>query len=294
MIVAPASDGLASWVVPFRAAGTRPPLFCACAGGGDPLDYHDLALALPDDQPVYAFGMPPLAEGAAFPSVVQLAATYADEVRKLQPHGPYHLCGHSFGGLVVYEMAALLARAHEPVSLVALLDTLHPAYKRHMSPWDRLIFKARYLGDRVAKYGRNLSRGRPDHALRDAAAFAAGRAKRLYWRLVRVVFRRLGRSPPAVISSNALVLAAAWHAYEAQDHDVPLVLFNAVDRPAEFRRDRTLGWQACIGRPLEVHLVPGDHYSLLHPPHVQSLANQLMGSIDGSFGSDRTADTTAA
>jgi thioesterase domain-containing protein len=287
------SDGIASWVVPLRTAGTRPPLFCACAGGGDPLDYRDLALALSDDQPVYAFGMPPLAEGAAFPTVAQLAATYADAVRRLQPHGPYHLCGHSFGGLVVYEMAALLAGAGEPVRLVALLDTLHPGYKRHMSRRDRLIFQALYLGDRLVKYARNLGRGRPDRALRDVAFFMAGRAKHLYWRLVRVVFRPLGRSPPALISSKALVLAAAWHRYEAQDHDVPLVLFNAVDRPAEFRRDRTLGWQACVSRPFEVHLVPGDHYSLLHPPHVQTLTDRLAQYLGASLGSGRTAETAA-
>jgi thioesterase domain-containing protein len=294
MTTKPISDSFASWVVPLRAAGTRPPLFCACAGGGDPLDYRDLALALPDDQPVYAFGLPPLAEGAAFPTVTQLAATYADAVRRLQPYGPYNLCGHSFGGLVVYEIAALLIGAGEPVGVVALLDTLHPSYKRHLSRQDRLIFLTLYLADRLAKYARSLGQGRPDRALRDAVFFVAGRAKRIYWQLVRVVFRRLGQSPPTLISSKALVLAAAWHSYEARDHDVPLVLFNAVDRPAEFRRDKTLGWQACVSRPFEVHLVPGDHYSLLHPPHVQALAGRLAQYLEVSLDSDGASPTAAA
>jgi len=281
----------APWIVPLRAAGTRPPLFCACAGGGDALDYRDLARALPEDQPVYSFGLPPLGKGATFPSVAQLAGAYVGTVRGLQAHGPYHLCGHSFGGLVVYEMAALLAAAGETVRLVALLDTLHPAYKHRMSRRDRAVFQLLYLGDRLAKYARSLGRGRPDRALGDAAFFVFARAKHLYWWLVRAVFRRLGRKPPAAISSDALVLAAAWHGYEAQDHDVPLVLFNASERPAEFRLDRTLGWKACISRPFEVHLVPGDHYSLLHPPHVQALADRMMPYLGAPA---RTVETAPA
>ena len=289
----PASGGFAPWVVPLRASGTRPPLFCACAGGGDALDYRDLALALPEDQPVYSFGMPTLADGAAFPTVLQLAAIYVGAVRSLQPHGPYHLCGHSFGGLVAYEMAALLARAGERVRLVAVLDALHPAYKLRMSRRERAVFQLLYVGDRLGKYARSLGRGRPDRVLRDAARFVAGRTKRLYWRLVRVVFGRLGQAPPALLRSDSLVLAAAWHGYAAQDHDVPLVLFNATDRPAEFRRDRTLGWQACVSRPFAVHLVPGDHCSLLHPPHVQVLADRLAPYLGAPLRSGRAVETAA-
>ena len=43
-----------SWVVPLRSYGVKPPLFCASALGGDAFDYRDLALALPEDQPVYS------------------------------------------------------------------------------------------------------------------------------------------------------------------------------------------------------------------------------------------------
>jgi thioesterase domain-containing protein len=290
MITVPVSNGIASWLVPLRAARTRPPLFFACAGGGDPSDYRDLPLALPDDQPVYTFGVPPPAEGAAFKTVVQLATTYADEVRKLQPHGPYCPSGHSLGGgLVVYEMAALLAGLGE--GLVALLDTLHPGYKRHMLRRDRLMFQARYLGDRLVKYARDLGRGRPDRALRDAAFFVAVRANRLYWAIVRMVFRGIGRSPRTVISSDSLVLVAAWHGCEPWDHDVPLVLFNAVDSRPKFRQVPTLGWQTCVGRSVEVHPVSGDHCSLPHPPHVQSLAEKFLGT---SLGSDQTTATNAA
>jgi thioesterase domain-containing protein len=109
MITTPLSDDIPSWVVPLRAAGTRPPLFCVCGGGGDPLAFREFALALPHDQPIYSFEIPPLGRAGTFPTVAQLATAYVDVVHRLQRHGPYYLCGHSFGGLVAYEMAALLA-----------------------------------------------------------------------------------------------------------------------------------------------------------------------------------------
>ena len=116
-----------SWVVPLRTSGRRPPLFCACAGGGDAFEYRDFADALPDDQPVYAFGVPTLGEEAQFPTVEQLAAIYVRKVRELQKRGPYQLCGHSFGGLVVYEMAAQLTAEGEENS--APCSDRHPASK---------------------------------------------------------------------------------------------------------------------------------------------------------------------
>src|ERR1051326_2435069 len=114
-----------SWVVPLRISGTRPPLFCAVAGYGDVFDYRDLALALPEDQPVYSFGLPGLSDGQLFPTVEQIASVYVRKIRAIQPNGPYHLCGYSFGGLVVYEMAARLAEEQEDVAMLVMLDTEH-------------------------------------------------------------------------------------------------------------------------------------------------------------------------
>jgi thioesterase domain-containing protein len=43
-------------------------------------------------------------------------------MRRVQPHGPYHLLGHSFGGTVAHAMAALLHREGERVALIVSLD----------------------------------------------------------------------------------------------------------------------------------------------------------------------------
>jgi thioesterase domain-containing protein len=55
-----------------------------------------------------------------------LAAHYIEELRTVQPNGPYFLIGYSWGGLVAYEIAQQLTANGEVVELVALVDTLLP------------------------------------------------------------------------------------------------------------------------------------------------------------------------
>jgi thioesterase domain-containing protein len=263
------------WVVGFRTVGALPPLFCVCAGGGDVFDYRDLALALPEGQPVYGFGVPPIETDNGFPTVQQLAAIYVGAVRRRQPHGPYRLCGHSFGGLVVYEMGVQMANAGEEVGVVALIDTLHPAFKRNMSVMDRVRFQLSYTADRVAKYARDLAKGRIDQVGRNVLDYVRSRCKRAGWKIVRSVSGRQGRRLPGAIPSTEQILVSAWHRYDPGKYAGRLVLLNAAARPPEYRSDSTLGWRQCATGVIDIRVVPGDHYSIMHPPHVRALAERI-------------------
>lgn len=66
--------------------------------------------------------------GAELPlaTVEALAAHYVSLLRTVQPTGPYHIGGHSFGGLVAFEMAQQLVSAGEQVAALILMDTLAP------------------------------------------------------------------------------------------------------------------------------------------------------------------------
>jgi nonribosomal peptide synthetase DhbF len=52
-----------------------------------------------------------------------MVADYLDQIREIQPAGPYYLLGWSFGGLVTYSMATHLQLLGEQVGLLALLDS---------------------------------------------------------------------------------------------------------------------------------------------------------------------------
>jgi thioesterase domain-containing protein len=111
-----APPGRAAGMLPIRTVGTRPPLFCLPPASGLSLCYTGLRSHLPADQPIYGL------QGGSGASIEQVAAGYLTQLREIQPVGPYHLLGWSFGGHVAHSMAALLRQAGEQVRLLAVLD----------------------------------------------------------------------------------------------------------------------------------------------------------------------------
>jgi thioesterase domain-containing protein len=263
-----------SWVWQLRD-GSRAPLFCACAAGGDPLDYRDLAEALPDGVPVYAFGLPGL-EGGQFPTVESLAGTYLAKIRQIQKAGPYYLSGHSFGGLAVYEIATRLAETGETVALLALFDTELPGYTHTLSKEQRRTFKRIYLLNRIGKYSQNVLKARVGKIAWDAWALCRRALKWLFWPAVRAVFRRLERPLPGPIRSNQLILTSAWCGYTPSRYPGRLVLFYASERTPEYKVEPTLGWKNCARGGVEIAYVSGNHLTMLHPPHLSSLAAAII------------------
>ena len=104
-------------------SGDRPPLFLVHAAEGNVLLYRSLAAHLGADQPVFGLqsagldGRSPV--DGRFETV---ARRYVDEIRQVQPHGPYMLGGYCLGGTLALEMARQLIASGETVGLVALIE----------------------------------------------------------------------------------------------------------------------------------------------------------------------------
>ncbi|HEY1479227.1 MAG TPA: amino acid adenylation domain-containing protein, partial [Gaiellales bacterium] len=113
--------------VAIQTRGTRRPLFLVPGAGSRLLYLRHLARHLGTEQPLYALHDDP-SHGDPAGSVEQLAARLIDDMRAVQPQGPYNLTGFSFGGIVAYEMAQQLTAAGERVASLVLLDTFHPAH----------------------------------------------------------------------------------------------------------------------------------------------------------------------
>jgi amino acid adenylation domain-containing protein/FkbH-like protein len=109
--------------------GNKPPIFCMHAIGGNVLSYNALAEGLDDDQSVYglqALGLDGLSE--PYPTIEIMAERYIEEMKTVQPHGPYIVAGGSMGGLIAIEVAQKLKKAGEDIALLAMFDTFSPVY----------------------------------------------------------------------------------------------------------------------------------------------------------------------
>ncbi|SCF56780.1 amino acid adenylation domain-containing protein, partial [Streptomyces sp. Ncost-T10-10d] len=115
-------------LLPIREQGDRPPFFCFHPAGGVSWCYMPLARYVPADVPLYgvqARGLDGASQLAG--SIGEMAADYIRQMRSVQPSGPYHLLGWSYGGVIAHEIAVQLQTADEEVGALVLLDQY---------PWD--------------------------------------------------------------------------------------------------------------------------------------------------------------
>ncbi|EWM10357.1 dimodular non-ribosomal peptide synthetase [Kutzneria sp. 744] len=111
-------------LLPIRTTGSRPPFFCVHPGGGVSWSYMRLAHHVPEDIPLYGLQSRGLDGKQEFArSLTEMAADYIEQIRSVQPTGPYHLLGWSFGGIAAHEMAVQLRAAGEDVAALVILDT---------------------------------------------------------------------------------------------------------------------------------------------------------------------------
>jgi thioesterase domain-containing protein len=211
-------------------------------------------------------------ETSMFPTVEELAETYLKDVRKIQAHGPYQLCGYSSFGLVPYEMARKLLAQGEQVSFLGMFDVWHPQFRQLWTSTEVARFRATRILVRCQKYGRFISEGR-FRALGSAMSeFIAKRARVVRWRTVRSLYRSTNRALPK--SMAPLESVASHRAYIPLLYPGRLALFRPYDLFARTLRDQKVGWDRCV-REVDVHFVSGDHGSMVQEPYIRDLVSKI-------------------
>jgi thioesterase domain-containing protein len=259
------ADSLSTSIVPLRAGGRYPPLFCMHDG-----NFKDMAAVLQTDRAVYGVGYRCSDEMKSSLTIECLAANHLEEIFKVQPHGPYYLIGYSIGAIAAYEMATLLVSQGESVGLVALVDIYNPAL-HHASTSEAVQFRRRYRADRLRKYMDNLARGDFYRIALDASKLVKRKVKALSNTLVGRLF----------MSSTTRMLSA----YSPRAFQGRMVLFR-VDKPmdggAEFEHDPSLGWSNYAKGGVDVQYVAGGHGTVVERPYVTDLAAKLAPYLNKS------------
>lgn len=270
----------AAWSsVVIQGGGTRRPVFCIHAAGGNVLEYYDLARHLGSDQPFYGLQAKGL-DGKEEPhtSIREMAAHYIKEMREVQPEGPYVIGGRSSGGTIAFEMACQLKAAGEEVALLALLDT-YPAGYFKLLPNGKGS-RAQRLADRVRAHLTNLNdlsfAGKLTY-LATKFKYAPAKLKHKAYRRAYKMYQRIGRPLPMVLKNIEELNFMAAREYVPQVYSGRATLFSATDLTASF--DVEDGWRQLVSE-LEVHQIPGNHRDMIKEPHVQVLAEKLRLCLD--------------
>ena len=264
-----------SSLVAIQPGGNRRPFFLIHPAGGHVFPYVHLAHHLGSDQPSYGLQARGLEEGQEPHSRIEdMAAYYIEALRTVQPWGPYLLGGWSMGGVVALEMAQQFRAQGQRVALLALLDTRIPTADEELADED---FDARLLIDFVRYFGLSLD-------LRDSLARLP---KHELLERVLEHAKRAGLMPSDIEVSQAQPFIELCKAdfratqnYVLHHYPGRITLFKAGQELAGTSSDPTLGWSEWAAGGVDVHVVPGNHATMVYKPHVEVLAEKLRACLD--------------
>ena len=279
-----------STLVELKRGGPRS-LFLVHDGYGATLLYLNLARRMPDSLAV--FGIEPRRiprVPLAHARVEDMAGFYVEELRKMQPHGPYLLGGLCAGGIIAYEMALQLVRIGESIELLALLDAATPqASKRPGRTRPRLqrltqaVADARAMDRSSVEIVSTAAQELMNAVLRQITLRGRQLSVGVRFRLLRELLMRQRPWPwliPELAAHQIYDSAEARYVPKPLSDATRIVLVRARGEASEtpyceLFADETMGWGA-IAQSLIVVDVDGGHSSILQEPSVDSLAATLM------------------
>jgi len=277
-------------LVALNATGTGLPLFCMHPAGGLVLIYHEMVKHLPEGLPVYGLQ----ARGADGRSEVltrieDMAAYYITEICRVQPEGPYHLCGFSMGGKIALEMARQLRQQRQDVGAVIIIDI-----KTGITPWGHIATRFRWSLRNLNKLRlrgvniieRNwqpfvqlpLSR-RGKYLKQKVSSF-----RRAYKKSRQKIHR--ARAAPEEQTHFTPENQARWANHKAsKDYTLKpypgkIVHIRASQRVKEFRHPRVF-WASLVDE-VEVYTIQGTHQSIMEAKSSKALAaviTKVLGEV---------------
>ena len=272
-------------LVPIQPNGDGRAFFCVAGGGGSVMYYYPLALHMGADRPflgLQAVGL----DGDCEPltSVEALAAAQLEAIQTVQPHGPYLLGGHCFGGSVAFEISQLLLAKGEEVALLVLIDV--PS--RYIETGDGIAHDDPAW---IAKLAAIINESAGVDLGIDASTLSALDAE-AQLQCLNERMQAVGAMPPgadvAKVRGLLNVFVANSQARYAPRNvlPVPIALFRA----GEFHSDydfsiaddtgstietSTMGWNAYASGDINVEVVPGNHITMLSVTNAPQLAERV-------------------
>ncbi|MFT5756095.1 MAG: amino acid adenylation domain-containing protein [Alteromonadaceae bacterium] len=254
------------------------PLYLIAGMGGSVLSFYALVQALNYQGPVYGLQPPTLnggSENLKLMSMLEHAQHYLAAIKHIQPSGPYHIVGHSFGAYIAYEIGLQLEALEEYNNVITVLDTPAPTEN---------VIKASTLTDLELEYAGMeilfMFTGKPlplskqefdemDDGLRhqristllsdSQISIDTKQSKEFLNIYVRQA--KIDYHPHHSLKNSSLTLITAD---ESRENNI-----SSVKQSDEL-------WLSFSEKPISVLSVSGDHLSMLHQPQVEELSRIIL------------------
>jgi thioesterase domain-containing protein len=265
---AKAAGGILDQVIPMRVGGDGPTLFCVHPLIGLSWCYLALLPNVDARYPMYGLQARGVRRAEPLPVTIrEMAQDYADQIRKVQPAGPYQLLGWSLGGNIAFAVAEELEARGEQIGLLVILDSnlADPGAIPVMDePW-------RIYNIILAQFGYvpalTAADPEPEARMRELVSRRPGLGLD-DWPDKRV------QALQRVITNNTVVV----HTHQPGRVHCPMLFISCISNPPPLA-EKLEAWRSFIDGPIEAVEVDCDHSHLLLPEPVAQIGPALSGQL---------------
>ncbi|MFT4059534.1 MAG: amino acid adenylation domain-containing protein [Legionella sp.] len=231
--------------IPLKKSGYKTPLFLVHPVGGSVFWYTSIGKYFDKDRPLYGIQDPALeSQSFLFEHLEDMASCYIENIKSIQSHGPYFIGGASFGATVAVEIAHQLHHRGDEVAAILSLDgwAEYPALQSSEGSFKEMMNEQNTR--LLEHYQKNNFHN---------ASFLL----EMQWHREQLLMR-----------------------YKIPQIKAPFILFKATHLSPLFQYDAPLNWwDGHTERPIECHLVSGDHESMFYDQHGKVLAELMSASL---------------
>lgn len=264
-------------LVQIQSQGDRPPFFCVHPAGGDVFCYGELARRLGAGRPFYGFQAKGLdCQQEPHARIEHMAADYVKAMLSVQPGGPHILGGWSLGATVAFEMAQQLSASGLEVAMVVLVDPPEPVRAMKHSSRHGAIATGLLVEELQGVFGKRLPLSESEFA-----DMELDQQFDLLMEWTRVV--HIGSSAVNTPNLECYLQVLKYNlqalqSYQIKKYSGRVVILRAKDRINS--TDLMHDWTPYLTGRVETHIIPGNHFSMMRPPHVPVLAEVLKKCLD--------------
>ena len=258
-------------VVTLQSRGTKTPLWAVHPGVGEVLVFLNLAKYF-TDRPFHALRARGFEEGETyFNSVEEIVSTYHAHIKRVQPKGPYALCGYSFGSMIAFELGKILESNGDEVRFIGSFN-LPPHIKSRMQEldWVEGFLSLSYFLDVISEdYAHSISAEMhkliPDEVLDHV--LSVGNKERLEE-------LSLNKQKLKNWASLANTMQEAARSYDPSGSVTSMDIFHAIPlkHVAKDRQDwidnKLSAWKDFTRSEPRFHKLDGAHYTMMAPENV--------------------------
>lgn len=256
-------------IVPLQTQGAKTPFFGVHPLFGLVYPYAELARMMKPSRPFYAIQARGFSAGEhPLRTINEMASLYISEMKRVQPSGPYYIGGWSLGSLIALEMAQQLHKEGEDVERLIIIDQATDSVDRFLDEIP-LRVQAKRFGSILREAFKSFQ--------------PQWQGRNMGWILVRHP-RLASRFFTQVL---APMLRVGWRNknaatnYVIEEYPGRISLLHTGD--PEFTRftNPELGWDRVALKGVDVHRIPGAHFTLHESPHVEVLAEAMATVLEG-------------